>query len=104
MLRQGKFNMKDMYEAMRDNNNRVSLEISVQKECFQAYGNSYCMVNICHGKLATKEILKRFNLINYSMCSFCNNAEENPSQLFFDCRHTLNIWEQILRWMDVNHK
>ncbi|XP_058747022.1 uncharacterized protein LOC131620011 [Vicia villosa] len=58
---------------------------------------------VCHGRLATKDRLKKFNMIRDSKCSFCLAEEESITHLFFACRYTNEIWKQILDWINVIH-
>ncbi|XP_058734298.1 uncharacterized protein LOC131606029 [Vicia villosa] len=57
----------------------------------------------CHGKLATKDRLCRFNIIHDSKCSLCKEVDESLGHLFFQCPHTLSIWKKILAWLEIVH-
>ncbi|XP_058784855.1 uncharacterized protein LOC131659700 [Vicia villosa] len=56
----------------------------------------------CHDRLAMKERLHRFQLIDSPICVFCTNVE-TTQHLFFDCPGTRDIWYQILKWIWVLH-
>ncbi|XP_058732788.1 uncharacterized protein LOC131604361 [Vicia villosa] len=58
----------------------------------------------CHGKLPTKERLKRFHILNDEICSLCNLEIEIVEHLFFKCRIASDIWKGILQWLDVVHQ
>ncbi|XP_058759560.1 uncharacterized protein LOC131632858 [Vicia villosa] len=55
-----------------------------------------------HGKLATKERLKRFGILDDDICYF-GNAQETQNHLFFDCGVMKSILTQVLDWIKVQH-
>ncbi|CAK8568609.1 unnamed protein product [Lathyrus sativus] len=63
-----------------------------------------CLWQACHGKLATKERLKRFGVIEDNICSLCKSEEETISHLFFSCPRTRHIWVEILKWFNIQHE
>lgn len=46
-------------------------------------------------RLPTKDILLKFGVNTDNICSFCQEAE-TINNLFFECRMTSKIWEEIL--------
>lgn len=50
----------------------------------------------CHGRLATKNKLKNFGMIDDRRCCFCNE-EETLNHLLFGCIEPNAIWAKILR-------
>ncbi|XP_058779495.1 uncharacterized protein LOC131653382 isoform X4 [Vicia villosa] len=56
----------------------------------------------CNGRLATKERLKRFGLIQDDRRVFCLQ-QETIGHLFFCCNRLKSIWEQVLRWINIAH-
>lgn len=56
----------------------------------------------CHGRLATRERLQRFGLIDTSMCCFCTQIE-TLEHLMFECHATRIIWQQVLGWLRIQH-
>lgn len=62
-----------------------------------------CLWLACRGKLATKDRLKRFNLIQDSSCVLCNQAEEIVNHLLFGCRKTNIMWKEVLVWLGSSH-
>lgn len=80
-----KFPMKNMYEVLNDDNNRVPWRNLLR--CNRArHRGSLCLWLACHGKLATKDRLKRFGMLQDSQCGLSLNAEEFINHLFFECR------------------
>ncbi|XP_058725618.1 uncharacterized protein LOC131596900 [Vicia villosa] len=57
----------------------------------------------CHGNLATKDKLCRFNMIQDSRCNLCKTVDESLGHLFFECPHTLIIWKKVLTWLEIVH-
>lgn len=58
---------------------------------------------LCHGRLTTKDRLIRSGLINDSICSLCKLKPETMHSVFFNCRITSDIWNQILQRIEVVH-
>ncbi|XP_058757171.1 uncharacterized protein LOC131630409 [Vicia villosa] len=58
---------------------------------------------VCHSRLATRDRLKKFNMIRDSKCVFCQIEEESNAHLFFACKYTNTIWKHILDWIQVQH-
>ncbi|XP_058727197.1 uncharacterized protein LOC131598632 [Vicia villosa] len=59
---------------------------------------------MCHGRIATKDRLKRFGIINDSHYSLYNEIEESITHLFFECKITKSNWDQVLKWIEVTHE
>ncbi|XP_058762042.1 uncharacterized protein LOC131635435 [Vicia villosa] len=56
----------------------------------------------CHGRLATKDRLKRFGILDNENCVLCAGTE-SLYHLLFDCNKTRDIWKEVLQWMQVDH-
>lgn len=56
----------------------------------------------CHHRLATKDRLRRFGILQEDKCCFCSSTE-TLEHLFFMCSTTRRIWDQILHWLQVRH-
>jgi hypothetical protein len=56
----------------------------------------------CHCRLATKDRLQKFGVVVVLKCCFCHN-EESISHFFFRCTELGIIWQQVLRWLKVDH-
>ena len=50
---------------------------------------------LTHNILYLNRALNRMNLVESSLCSFCNNAEETPIHLFAECDYVVRLWSQI---------
>lgn len=56
----------------------------------------------CHGRLATKDRLYRFGMIQDATCAFCSHVE-SLDHLMFDCLVTKQIWQHVLHWLKISH-
>ncbi|CAI8610766.1 unnamed protein product [Vicia faba] len=56
----------------------------------------------CNGRLATKDRLRRFGLINDENCIFCHQRETH-NHLFFGCHTLKDVWLKVLMWLQVVH-
>ena len=53
-------------------------------------------------RLPTKLNLRRRHVeINYMLCLFCRNKEEDATHLFFHCSKILPIWWGSLSWVNI---
>lgn len=50
-----------------------------------------------NGKLYTKDMLAKWGIITYTICSLCNSAQESHQHLFFECMKTKEIWQKGAR-------
>lgn len=57
----------------------------------------------CNGRLATKERLKKFGMVQDDRCVFYSQ-KESIDHLFFCCSSLKSIWENVLLWININHK
>ncbi|XP_056685876.1 uncharacterized protein [Spinacia oleracea] len=48
-------------------------------------------------RLATKERLRRWNVIADSVCCLCHSTDESRDHLFFACSFVADIWNQVLQ-------
>lgn len=102
MITQGKFRMSVVYNALTSRDHPVEWRVLFCRNVAR-HRVTFTTWLICHGRLVTKNILKRFKVISDSMCSFCHTEEESIAHLFFACRYTYEIWKQVLEWINVNH-
>ncbi|CAK8574064.1 unnamed protein product [Lathyrus sativus] len=56
----------------------------------------------CHGRLATKDRLHKYGMIEDTECCFCEK-NESLNHLFFECERLKSVWIEILRWAQINH-
>lgn len=56
----------------------------------------------CHNKLAIKERLYKFGMVDNDRCVFCNEVE-SIQHLLFTCQDMYDIWKNILEWIKVEH-
>ena len=50
---------------------------------------------LTHNILFLNKALKRMRLVESSLCSYCNIAEETPIHLFAECQTVVGLWRQI---------
>lgn len=56
----------------------------------------------CHGRLATKDRLHRFGMIDNIQCCFCSQTKTLDHQRF-ECCTTRAIWMKVLSWLKIHH-
>lgn len=52
----------------------------------------------CKDKLATKERLKRFGIIENDTCYFCPKSE-TLNHIMFHCPGLKHIWREVMDWL-----
>jgi hypothetical protein len=94
MINAPKFNMKKMYLAIHGRSQTVACRTLF-------YGNlarPKALVNLwlaCNVRLATRDILHKYGLINAISWCFCN-VDETQQHLMFNCNETKSIWRKVL--------
>ena len=53
-------------------------------------------------RLATKNRLLKWRLVNDASCCFCGYNEESLNHLFFDCCFTTDVWKKVLFACQIN--
>jgi len=48
-----------------------------------------------HNRLSTGDRIKTWNSGQQVACNFCNDAEETRNHLFFSCRYSSEVWENL---------
>ncbi|XP_058771937.1 uncharacterized protein LOC131645486 [Vicia villosa] len=93
------FNMSKVYRKLQDYGVKVDWKNLV-------YGNNarpracFMLWLTCHEKLATKDRLHKFGMIDNRDCCFCAE-EESINHLFFECNTMKRIWMNVLNWLQV---
>lgn len=59
---------------------------------------------VCHGRLPTMDRLHRFGMIQETICKLCKEKNESLTHLFFECGMTKTVWDQVLHWLNLNHR
>ncbi|XP_058747184.1 uncharacterized protein LOC131620196 [Vicia villosa] len=57
---------------------------------------------VCHGRLATKDRLKRFGILDNDNCVLCAGTE-TLNHLLFECNKMHDSWRETLNWMQMEH-
>ncbi|XP_070022875.1 uncharacterized protein [Nicotiana sylvestris] len=52
-------------------------------------------------RLATKERLARWGLMEETVCSLCQRSNEIVQHLFFECDVAWEIWQKLLQWEGI---
>ncbi|XP_058742682.1 uncharacterized protein LOC131615223 [Vicia villosa] len=103
MLSKGKFSMKKLYDHLLQAEDNVNWSHLIQHNVARPRA-IVCLWLVCHNRLATKARLKWLGLMQEDCCSLCNDHIEDINHLFINCRITKHIWNEVLNWLEVNHK
>lgn len=103
MTSKRKFKMKVFYEAAMADQTLVPWRVLMRRNLARPRARFFLWM-ACHEKIATKERLCRFNIVQDSVCSICNRDIEDQQHLFFVCNHTREIWKQVLSWAEIDHQ
>ncbi|CAK8541096.1 unnamed protein product [Lathyrus sativus] len=97
-----KFKASVLYKVLIDDGTRVlwGKLIKFNKARPRAV---FCLWQACHGKLATKDRLKRFGMIKDNSCKLCHAEDETLNHLFFSYQETKHIWKEVLKWFNISH-
>lgn len=56
----------------------------------------------CHERMATKDRLMRFGMLNDDTCCYCKE-KETIQHIFFQCNVLSQFWKHTLKWLEVPH-
>ncbi|XP_058764092.1 uncharacterized protein LOC131637519 [Vicia villosa] len=98
----GKFRITTFYNLLNDDGHCVPWHSMIQHKARPRA--IVCLWMACHGKLPTRERLRRFGMIQVSHCVLCGIEEESHDHLFFKCSKTESIWKEVLNWMEMDHR
>ena len=54
---------------------------------------------IVHGYVATNRLLHKMNIIDSDICDFCDQQEQTPCHLFYECRLVKEFWASVQSWL-----
>ncbi|CAK8573597.1 unnamed protein product [Lathyrus sativus] len=97
-----RFKASVFYKVLIDDGTRVPWKNLIRSNKSRSR-EVFCLWKASHGKLATKDRLKRFGMIQDSRCSLCHTEEETMNHLFFCCQGTRHIWKKVLHWFNIVH-
>ncbi|XP_058734050.1 uncharacterized protein LOC131605746 [Vicia villosa] len=102
LIEQGGFKMKNMYLEFLEKHPKVEWRVLMRKNYARPRG-VFTMWLACNKRLATKTRLQKFGVQTDLKCIFCD-CHETIQHFLFECRETNEIWEQVLRWLNMKHK
>ncbi|CAK8569926.1 unnamed protein product [Lathyrus sativus] len=101
MVQTTKFQTTKVYDRISEN----VQEVSWRRILYQNMARPRALFTLWmayHRKLATKDRLARFWMLNHYTYCFCND-KETIDHLFFQCRTMKTIWKNILEWMLIDY-
>ena len=96
-------------------NNKLSKDFNINNEqwksiytlCSRVLSDNRVIVmqfQVLHNCILTNKLLFKMNLVNNSMCNFCNMYVQDLYHLFFDCFIIKNFWFAILSWYNTKNR
>ncbi|WMV40853.1 hypothetical protein MTR67_034238 [Solanum verrucosum] len=73
-------------------------EVGLNEACVRNM-ESYSIVN---GRLATKDRLAKWSVIQSPECPLCLMKNEDLDHMFFQCPYTAEVWRRVLTWQGIN--
>ncbi|XP_056685901.1 uncharacterized protein [Spinacia oleracea] len=92
----GKFNIQRLYNHLRQQGESVRWKRIVCNS-HASPKSAFIVWLALQDRLATKDRLRRWNIIADSVCSLCHNTDESRDHLFFECSYSADIWSQVLQ-------
>ena len=59
----------------------------------------YFQYRLLYKFLPCNKVLKLWNLIESSTCSFCQSDEESYIHIFWECPHVISFWNNVQTWL-----
>ncbi|WMV26834.1 hypothetical protein MTR67_020219 [Solanum verrucosum] len=64
-------------------------------------GKVYLQMRV-NGRLATKDGLAKWGMIQSPLCPLCQRMNEDHDHLFFQCSYSAEVWSKILNWQGID--
>lgn len=62
----------------------------------------FIMYLAVNGRLATKDGLAKWGMIQSPLCPLCQRMNEDHDHLFFQCSYSAEVWSKLLNWQGIN--
>jgi hypothetical protein len=98
---QGKVITRKVYQSLKMDHPSVEWRVTMYQNIARPRA-IFILWMACHGRLATKDRLKKFGVNLDVKCCFCNQ-EETLNHLFFSCNVMRYVWQKVLQWLHVDH-
>lgn len=95
------FKMKKAYRDLQSLNSKVSWRKIMYHNIARPHA-IFILWLACNGRLATKDRLKKFGMVDNENCVFCSK-QENIQHILFECCRMKGIWAEVLSWSKVHH-
>lgn len=98
-----KFQMKLVYKILRDKDQGVP-QVKLLRHNNDMPISLFTFWVAYHRKLAKKDRLKKFDMIDNNEYHFCNKEDAiNYFQFLFECEEMKQIWGVVLKWIQIDH-
>lgn len=100
-IHQNSFSIKKAYYVLRGNHAKVPWKsiicdnISPPKATFIAWIALW-------GKLRTKDLIRSWEVTTDMTCVLCSEQDETLEHLFFACKFSKQIWQEVLHWLNMH--
>ncbi|KAK2413113.1 hypothetical protein QL285_035856 [Trifolium repens] len=98
---QGKDITRKVYQSLKMDHPSVDWRVTMYQNIARPRA-IFILWMACHGRLATKDRLRKFGVNLDVKCCFCNQ-EETLNHLFFSCNVMRYVWQKVLQWLHVDH-
>ncbi|XP_009592520.1 uncharacterized protein [Nicotiana tomentosiformis] len=100
MISMDQFFINNIYCKLRGNVPKVSWRRLTCNNQSAAKWN-FILLLTAHGRLYTRDRLKRWGVIHDATCPMCGVAEESISHLFYVCTLSTEVWQKLLQWQGI---
>ncbi|XP_070007758.1 uncharacterized protein LOC142165311 [Nicotiana tabacum] len=99
-IRKMNCSIKQIYHKLRGNFSKVSWRRVV---CSNAGCPrwTFILTMTAHGKLYTKDRLRKWEIQIDQECVLCRQASETIQHLFFECSYAAELWGNLLVWQGI---
>ncbi|KAK4706883.1 hypothetical protein R3W88_033600 [Solanum pinnatisectum] len=100
VIQMEKFSIKQVYQLMRGEYPKVEWRKLICNTCTCPKW-SFILFLTLHGRLLMKARLLTWGSVENSKCILCDDGHEDIDHLFFNCHYSSKVWQQILRWQNI---
>lgn len=103
LMSMNQFSINNIYCKLRGNVPKVAWRrLTCNNQCTPKW--NFILLLTAHGRLYTRNKLKRCGVIHDATCPMCGADEESISHLFYVCIISKEVWQKLLQRQDIYRK
>lgn len=103
VVKGGKFSIKAVYKILSGQHTKVPWKALVCANPAPPKAN-FILWLVMLKRIRTMDLLYTWGVVSNTTCCLCKCGLETLYHLFFDCRFTQKVWQEILTWLSISRQ